>query len=145
MAETQTYKNHVRWHAPHHFVLTPILLANFIFAIVRLVQDFNVDRVAYLIIAIALILMSVLVRLNSLTVQNRVIRLEENLRFERILSKDLAEKARKHLKTGQIIALRFASDEELPALVERTLNGEFEKPDHIKRVIKNWRGDYLRV
>lgn len=140
----QTYENHVRWHPPHHFVLTPILLLNFIFAIVRLVQDFNIDRIAYLILAIGLIIMGVLVRLNSLTVQNRLIKLEEQLRYERILPKDLAEKAR-NLKTGQIIALRFASDEELPFLIERALNNEFEKPDQIKREIKNWRGDYLRV
>lgn len=144
MAETQNYKNHVRWHVPHHFILTPILLANFVFAIVRLVQDFNVDRIAYLILAIGLIIMGVLVRLNSLTVQNRLIKLEEQLRYERILPKDLAEKAG-NLKTGQMIALRFASDEELPSLIERTLNSEFEKPDQIKREIKNWRGDYLRV
>ncbi len=144
MAETQSYKNHVRWHAPHHFILTPILLLNFIFAIVRLVQDFNVDRIAYLILAIGLIIMSVLVRINSLTVQNRLIKLEEQLRYERVLPKDLAEKAR-NLKTNQMIALRFASDEELPSLIERTLKGEFENPDQIKREIKNWRGDFLRV
>ncbi len=144
MAETQTFENHVRWHVPHHFILMPILLANFIFAIVRIVQDFNIDRAAYLILAIGLIIMGVLVRFNSLTVQTRLIKLEEQLRFERILPKDLTEKA-KNLKTGQIIALRFASDEELPLLVERALNNEFEKPVEIKREIKNWRGDYQRV
>jgi hypothetical protein len=141
----QTFENHVRWHAPHHFVLTPLLTFNLIFAIVRIVQDYNIDRVAYLILAIGLIIMSLLVRLNSLTVQNRLIRLEEYLRYEKILPKDLAAKAQKDLRTGQIIALRFAGDEELPALIERTLNNEFEKPAQIKREIKNWRGDYLRV
>ena len=144
MTETQTYKNHVRWHPIYHFVLSPILLLNFIFAIVRLVQDFNVDRVAYLIISIALLIMGLLARTNALMAQNRVIRLEEQLRYERILPKDLVSKAH-NLKTNQMIALRFASDEELPALVERALNNEFEKPDQIKRAIKNWRGDYLRV
>lgn len=144
MAETQTYENHVRWHPIYHFVLSPILALNFIFAIVRLVQDFNVDRVAYLIIAIALLIIGLLVRTNALMAQNRVIRLEEQLRYERILPKDLVSKAQ-NLKTNQMIALRFASDEELPALIERTLKNEFEKPDQIKRAIKNWRGDYLRV
>jgi hypothetical protein len=144
MAETQTYENHVRWHAPFHFVLAPILLLNFIFAIVRLVQDFNIDRVAYLIVAFALIILGLLARTNALMAQNRVVRLEEQLRYERILPKDLAAKAR-NLKTNQMIALRFASDEELPDLIERTLKGEFEKPDQIKRAVKNWRGDFLRV
>lgn len=144
MAETQTYENHVRWHPIYHFVLSPILLLNFLFAIVRLVMDFNVDRIAYLIIAIALLIIGLLVRTNALAAQNRVIRLEEQLRYERILPKDLAEKGQ-NLKTNQMIALRFASDEELPFLIERTLNKEFEKPDQIKRAIKNWRGDFLRV
>lgn len=145
MTEKQTYENHVRWHAPHHFVLMPILLINLIFAIVRIVQDYNIDRVAYLIMAIALIVMGVVVRVNSLTVQNRLIRLEEQVRYERILPQELAAKARKDLRLNQIFALRFASDEELPALIERALNNEFEKPDQIKRAVKNWRGDYLRV
>ncbi len=144
MAETQSYKNHVRWHPPFHFVLTPILLLNFLYAIVRLVMDFNVDRVAYLILAIGLIFLGLLARTNALKAQDRVIRLEEQLRYANILPKDLAAKAQ-NLKTNQIIALRFASDEELPSLIERTLIGEFEKPDQIKREIKNWRGDYLRV
>ncbi|MCW5960079.1 MAG: hypothetical protein KIS76_07940 [Pyrinomonadaceae bacterium] len=144
MAETQTFKNHVRWHVPHHFIVTPILLFNFIFAIVRVVQDFNIDRIAYLILAIGLLIMGILVRLNSLTVQNRLIRLEERLRYEKILPEDLNLKAQ-NLKTNQMIALRFASDEELPLLIERTLNGEFEKTSQIKREIKNWRADHLRV
>lgn len=134
----------MRWHVPHHFIVTPILLFNFIFAIVRVVQDFNIDRIAYLILAIGLLIMGILVRLNSLTVQNRLIRLEERLRYEKILPEDLNLKAQ-NLKTNQMIALRFASDEELPLLIERTLNGEFEKTSQIKREIKNWRADHLRV
>lgn len=144
MAENQTYQNHVRWHPPFHFVLTPILLINLIYAIVRLVQDFNVDRVEYLILAVGLILLGLLARVNALKVQDRVVRLEERLRYNEVLPKELADKTH-GLRTSQIIALRFASDEELTAMIERTLNGEFEKPDQIKRAVKNWRGDYLRV
>lgn len=144
MSEKQTFENHVRWHPPFHFVLTPILLANFIFAIVRLVQDFNVDRIAYLIIAVALILIALLARINALKVQDRVVRLEEKLRYREVLPKELAARA-ESLRTGQIIALRFAGDGELAALVERVLNNEFEKTADIKKAIKNWRGDYLRV
>ena len=144
MAEKQTYENHVRWHPPYHFVLTPILLINLIYAIVRLVQDFNIDRVEYLILAVGLVLLGLLVRLNALKAQDRVVRLEERLRYNEVLPKELADKTH-DLRTSQIIALRFASDEELPELIERTLNGEFEKPDDIKRAVKNWRGDYLRV
>ncbi|MEZ5424993.1 MAG: DUF6526 family protein [Pyrinomonadaceae bacterium] len=144
MPEKQTFENHVRWHPPFHFVLTPILLLNFIFAIVRLVMDFNIDRVAYLILAFGLILLGLLARTNALRVQNRLIFLEEKLRYREVLPADLAERA-KDLPGGQIIALRFADDDELPALVERALNDEFEKPVEIKRAIRNWRGDYVRV
>lgn len=144
MSEKQTYKNHVRWHAPQHFVLTPILLINFIYAIVRLVQEPNIDRAEFLLLSVGLLVMGVLVRINSLRVQDRLIRLEEKLRYEKVLPADLAAQSG-NLSVGQINALRFASDEELTALVQRTLNGEFRKPDAIKRAITNWRGDYLRV
>ncbi len=144
MSEKQTYKNHVRWHAPQHFVLTPILLINFIYAIVRLVQDPSIDRAEFLLLAIGLIIAGVLVRINALRVQDRLIRLEEKLRCEKLLPADLFVQTG-NLSVGQTNALRFASDDELPLLVERTLKGEFQKPDEIKRAIGNWRGDYLRV
>lgn len=144
MSEKQTYKNHVRWHAPQHFVLTPILLINLIYAIVRLVQDPNIDRAEFLLLSIGLVIMGVLVRINSLRVQDRLIRLEERLRYERVLPAELIAQT-ENLSVGQTNALRFASDAELPALIQRTLNGEFQKPDEIKRAIVDWRGDYLRV
>ena len=144
MAEQQSYKNHVRWHAPHHFVLTPILLINFIYAIVRLVQEPNIDRAEFLFLAIGLLIAGVLIRINALRVQDRLIRLEEKMRYGKILPADLLTETDK-LSRSQINALRFASDEELAALVRRTLNGEFQKTGEIKRAVTNWRGDYLRV
>lgn len=95
-------------------------------------------------LAIVLILLALASRLQALRAQDRVIRLEERLRYKALLSPELAEKA-SGLPVNQIIALRFASDEELPDLVERTLKGEFKDADEIKRTIKEWRGDYLRV
>ena len=73
-----------------------------------------------------------------------MIRLEENLRYQKILSPELAKQA-EALTPAQIIALRFASDAELPGLVQQTLDGKFEKGKDIKLAIKNWRGDDLRV
>lgn len=144
MTETQNYQNHVRWYPLFHFVLTPILLFNFIWQAVRLYQDFNWDRVENLLMAFAFICLSVGARLQALKAQDRVIRLEEQLRYQSILSPALLEKS-KQLKTGQLIALRFASDSELPELVEKTVNGDLETSKEIKLAIKNWRGDYLRV
>ncbi len=144
MTEQQNYKNHVRWHAPQHFVLTPILLINFIYAIVRLVQDPNIDRAEFLLLSIGLLILGVLARTNALRVQDRLIRLEEKLRYEKILPGDLLPQTDK-LSRSQTNALRFASDAELPALVQQTLNGEFQKAGDIKRAVTDWRGDYLRV
>jgi hypothetical protein len=144
MSEKQTLENHVRWLPLFHFVMAPIMLLNLIFAIVQIIRDFNADRVAYLIVAIGLVLLALLARTQALTAQDRVIRLEERLRYQKLLSPELAAKANEFTK-DQFISLRFASDEELPALAERTANGEFEKGDQIKKAVKNWRGDYLRV
>ncbi len=144
MAETQNYQNHVRWYPLVHFFLTPILLFNLVWQAVRLYQEPNWDRAENLLMAIAFLALSVAARLQALKAQDRVIRLEEQLRFQKVLPNDLAEKAA-HLKTGQMIALRFASDAELPEIVQKTLNGEFKTTKEIKLAIKNWRGDYLRV
>ncbi len=144
MSEKQTYQNHVRWYPIVHFVLTPILLFNLIWQSVRLYQEPNWDRAEYVLMAVAFVILSIAARLQALKAQDRVIRLEERLRFKELLPADLAEKA-VSLRTNQLIALRFASDEELPDLVQRTLNGEFQSTKEIKLAIKNWRGDYLRV
>ncbi len=144
MAETQNYQNHVRWYPLQHFVLTPMLLAFLIYTIVQMVRFPNVDRAMLLFLAAALVIQSLVARLNALRVQDRLIRLEESLRYREVLPNDLAEKV-VNLRTSQMIALRFAGDEELPDLVQKTLNGDFEKPKDIKLAVKDWRGDYLRV
>ncbi len=144
MSEKQTYANHTRWYPLVHFVITPLLIINLIWAIVCVVREFDWYRVQYLLLSITLVLMSLASRLQALKAQDRVIRLEERLRYKELLSPELAAKA-SDLRTGQIIALRFASDAELAGLVERTINGEFATTKEIKLAIKNWRGDYLRV
>lgn len=145
MPETaQSYSNHVRRHAPFHFVLVPILLIHFVWCVIRLFKAPGFDSAEAVLLAIGLLLMMFLTRINPLRVQDRVIRLEEQLRFQRLLPADLAAKAGA-LPVGFIIALRFASDQELPELVRQAVEGKFAKPDQLKRAIKNWRGDYLRV
>lgn len=144
MAETQNFQNHARYFPLVHFVIMPILFINMIWQIVDLSRFKNWDEANDLLIAVVLILITLAARLQALRAQDRVIRLEEMLRYREILPQDLFAKA-KSLRAGQIIALRFAPDEELPDLIQRTLNGEFEKTKDIKQAIKNWRGDYLRV
>ncbi len=144
MADTQNYQNHTRFHPLFHFIGFPILAISLIYFIVRIFQDFSLDRLVFVFLIIGIVATFFLSRLNALKAQDRVIRLEERLRHKELLPKELAEKA-ESLKTGQLIALRFASDAELPNLIERTLNGEFKDSKEIKLAIKNWRGDYLRV
>lgn len=145
MAEgPQSYDNHTRWHAPHHFFVGPVLLANVIVALVQLVRDPGLDRGWWLVVSAALFGAAVLARINPLRVQDRVIRLEESLRYYQLLPEDLAARAAS-LTTAQTIALRFAPDEELEGLVREVLEGRLTKPDEIKRAVRNWRADTLRV
>lgn len=144
MPTTQNYKNHIRWYPLVHFILSPLLTINLIWQSVRLYQESSWDRGESVLLAAALIILSVAARLQALAAQDRVIRLEERLRYSMILSAGLAARAAE-LPTKQMIALRFAGDDELPKLVERTLGGEFKTNKEIKLAIRNWRGDYLRV
>ncbi len=144
MAEPQNYQNHVRYFPLFHFVITPLLLFHLIWQSVRLYQEPNWDRAENVLMAIVFILIALAARTQALTVQNRVIRLEESLRYHKILSPDLAFQA-EQLPTGTKIALRFASDEELPELVQKAINGEFKNSKEIKLAVKSWRGDYLRA
>jgi hypothetical protein len=143
-ATPQTYENHVRWQPPFHFFLLPVMLINVVWSIVQFVREPGWDRGWWIVVSLALVVLAALARTNPLTAQDRIIRLEEQLRYRQLLPADLAQQTTA-LTTGQIIALRFASDEELAGLVRQVLEGQFTKPAEIKRAIKNWRGDMLRV
>ncbi|MET0647721.1 MAG: DUF6526 family protein [Pyrinomonadaceae bacterium] len=140
----QTYENHTRWHAAYHFFLAPVLLTNVIVALVQLVRDPNLDRGWWLVVSLALAVLGALVRTYPLKAQDRIIRLEESLRYYQLLPEELAARAAS-LTTAQTVALRFAPDEELEGLVREVLAGRLTKPDDIKRAVKGWRADTLRV
>jgi len=145
VAETpQSYQNHTRWHPPFHFFLMPLFLLNFIFAAVQLYRLRDFDHVWLLVLAVGLFVLNAMARINALRVQDRLIRLEERIRYQQLLPPILARSAAA-LPPKQIVALRFASDGELPALVQQVLDGKLTKGNEIKRAIKNWRADTLRV
>jgi hypothetical protein len=145
MPETpQTYANHVRWHKSWHFFLSPVLLINLIIAGYSFLREPNLKNGWAVLMAMALVQLLLLVRTNPLKVQDRVIRLEERLRYERTLPPELARRAAE-LPTGKIVALRFAADEELPGLITQVLDGKLTTAKEIKQAVRNWRGDYLRV
>jgi hypothetical protein len=144
MAEQQTFENHTRWNTLVHFVISPLLIFHFIWVAVTLYLYPSWDRAEYLLLAAVLLMMSIAARLQVLTVQDRVIRLEEKLRYREMLSDELAEKAC-GLPPGKIIAMRFAPDDELEEIAGRVLNGELNTGREIKTAVKNWRGDHLRA
>lgn len=143
-AVPQTYATHHRWYWPYHFVIVPILTANLAFAIAGAARTPSWAAVWNAIVAAALILLGAVARQQSLTVQNRVVRLETQLRLARVLPPALAQRVGE-LRTRQLIGLRFASDAELPALVQRCLDGELTTSRAIKQQVVQWQGDYLRV
>lgn len=142
--DPQTFANHTRWHPPFHFFIMPVLLINFIWSIVDVVLSPGWTTGRWLVVSLALLMLGFFVRINPLRAQDRTIRLEEILRFGRILPPALALQA-SSLKPGQLIALRFAPDEEVEALVSDILAGKLGKPVEIKKAIKNWRADHFRI
>ncbi len=146
MPEPQSYKNHTRWFQPFHFFAAPILVLNFLFAIAATIHHWPQHHILflwYIVVSLALIVLAISSRVMALKAQDRIIRLEERLRFAALLPPELLARS-KSLTEDQIIGLRFASDGELPGLVKRTLDEHLTR-DQIKKSINSWRPDYFRV
>jgi len=140
---TQNLKNHTRLDPPFHFFLAPVAGIAFIASIVYLVMHFSWDAGLHVLLTLWALLLVLLMRMYPVKVQDRLIRLEERLRLERLLPEPL--KARiGELSVDQLIGLRFASDGELAGLVEKTLAQKWGRKQ-IKQAIRNWRPDYWRV
>ncbi|MDQ2835489.1 MAG: DUF6526 family protein [Acidobacteriota bacterium] len=146
MAATQSFKSHARFDPVFHFCIIPLLLLNLIFSIYVTVHTwpaYEHTHLWWIVMAFVFILMAVRARQSALKAQDRVIRLEERLRLAALLpAGELG--SMEQLSMGQLIALRFASDTELPALVRRTLSEKLG-PKAIKESIVNWRADHYRV
>jgi len=139
----QSYENHRRLDPVYHYVAFGIFLAYFVMALVALIRTPSLDHGWQLLLSVGLILLLGKVRSYALHNQDRIIRLEESLRLERLLPEALRPRIQE-LKPGQLVSLRFASDEELPTLVEKTL-AESRDRESIKKQIKTWRGDTFRI
>jgi hypothetical protein len=140
----QTFASHTRWDPPFHFFILPVMLINFIWSVVQFFMTPGWDSGRWVVVSLALAMLTVFVRINPLRAQNRIIRLEEQLRYQRLLAPTLAAQAC-GLTAGQIIALRFAADDELEELVNAVIGGKLGKSVDIKRAVKNWRADTFRV
>jgi hypothetical protein len=146
MPTPQNLQNHGRIDPPFHFFILPMLSLNLIFSIYVTIHHWPEHRILFLwwiVMSLVLFVIAGRSRDRALKVQDRLIRLEERLRLHALLPPE--ERAHiNDLSMRQLIALRFASDDELPALVHKTLTQNLE-PKAIKQSIVNWRGDYHRV
>jgi uncharacterized protein YacL len=144
MEHAQNYKNHTRIVPVFHIGVLGILVVNVLWSAYRMTAGITGQAVMDLLLAIALLVLGTSVRSMVLRVQDRLIRLEMRLRLREVLPADLQGKI-PGLTPRQLIALRFASDAELPALVREVLAGTLATSKDIKLRIKDWQGDLLRA
>jgi hypothetical protein len=140
----QSFENHTRWVPPFHFVILPILLVNLLWSLWQVFKAPSWPTLLAVLMAFALFGAAVYARNFALTVQDRVIRLEMRLRLERLLAADLKGRIG-DLTVEQLVGLRFAGDDELPALVREVFEKNIADRKEIKRRIKNWQADHQRA
>ncbi|HEU4414502.1 MAG TPA: DUF6526 family protein [Candidatus Angelobacter sp.] len=144
MAQTpQSYSNHTKFDPPFHFFVLPILLINVLVVAYSLYRYPGKLGVWLLLVSVALMIFAGRTRSYATHLQDRIIRLEERLRLGSILPEPLRSRMGE-LTDSQIVGLRFASDSELPGLVQRALDERLSRTD-IKKSVTDWRADYSRI
>jgi len=142
----QQNSNHIRFYPPHHFVFYPVVIIGLVISIRGIIKHPGEETEWYLITALWIIItwLAFMLRQHyALMCQNRIVRMEMRFRYY-VLTQQRLEPLEQQLTFNQIAALRFASDDELPALTSRTLKEKLT-PAQIKKEIKNWLPDYMRV
>ena len=140
----QNLKNHAKFVPLFHFVAFPIFVINLFWTLVRLLRQPSSDTAESFLLAVGLVLLIWYARTFALTVQNRVIRLEMRLRLREVLPPDLAPRIHE-FTPRQLVALRFASDRELPVLARQVLDQRMNDGRAIKQLVKEWQADHLRA
>ncbi|HMH22152.1 MAG TPA: DUF6526 family protein [Puia sp.] len=142
----QQYSNHAKYYTPHHFVFYPVLLTATIMSAVQAYRrpDGQMEWIAIAFLFFCLMWLSFMLRQHyALGNQNRIVRLELRLRYFILTGKRL-EPLEQQLSFGQLAAVRFASDEEFPMLIERAVKEQLT-PSAIKRSVRSWLPDHMRV
>ena len=139
----QNLGNHARFDPPFHFFVLPVFAITWIVSVVVAVRHPRFLCIWGVVLATAAVVAVLKIRINALKVQDRIIRLEERLRLATLLPATQHPQIAR-LSEDQLIGLRFASDEEVPSLVSKTLTENLKRAD-IKKAIRNWRPDYWRV
>src|ERR1700691_1175593 len=144
MAQTQNFQNHAKLVPAFHFFVLRVLLFNVGCAIFRVAYPRSGGSVENLVVALALLLPALYGRMFALAVQDRLIRLEMQPRLQGVLPVNLRPRI-PEFTVNQLVALRFASDAELPGLAGKVLVENLQDRKTIKRMIQNWQPDNLRA
>ena len=139
----QNFSNHTRYDPLYHFFILPVFFLLLLASIVHLIMRPGLHSAVLVVVASAVAVIVYKLRTYTLKVQDRVIRLEERLRLATLLDPALRPRIAE-FTVSQLVALRFASDVELPALAARALNEKLRAAD-IKKSIQTWRPDNWRV
>ena len=139
----QSYKSHARFDPLFHFFLLPIAYTTVLLTAYNLYRRFTLLDAWLFVVCLAFAVAVMKIRMYALHVQDRTIRLEERIRLAMLLPEPLRARIGE-LTPGQLIALRFASDAELPSLVEQALANQWTNKE-IKQNVQNWRPDHFRV
>jgi hypothetical protein len=142
--QEQNFANHAKFTPSYHFVLAPLVIVVVVWSGYRAIKVPGADTAMALIAAIVLLLLFTHVRTFPLKLQDRIIRLEEQLRLMRLLPDDLQPRIGE-FTPSQLVALRFASDGELPDLARRVLNEKLAERKDIKQQVSSWRADHFRI
>lgn len=143
MEKQQSYANHAKYDPSFHFFVLPVLLINIIVIAYELFRFPGMLGTWLLVMALVLLVMASRMRSYATHLQDRIIRVEERLRLTTLLEEPLRSRIGE-LSGSQLVGLRFASDAELPALVQRVLDEKLTRAD-IKKAVTSWRPDYSRV
>lgn len=144
MPQTQNFANHSKFVPVFHFFILPMLFINLVSSLMRVLHFLSVNSVIGALVALALLLLALYARMFALAVQDRVIRLEMQLRLQNLLPADLRPRI-PDFTVSQLVALRFAGDAELPDLARKVLAENLQDRKAIKQLIRDWRPDYLRA
>jgi hypothetical protein len=140
----QNYANHRRFFPLFHFFAYPIVAVNVLVALADVIEHPTLRDAWNFVFAIGVAAGFLAARASTLTVQDRLIGLEMRLRLAAVLPPELRVRI-PELRLRHLVGLRFASDSELPLLVQRCLDGELRTADQVKREIREWRGDFVRA
>lgn len=141
--ETQSFENHAKIVPGYSYGLFGLIALYLVWAAYRAIVAFSIDTVVAVVLGMVLVMLGLYARVFALAVQDRVIRLEERLRFAR-LAPDLAPRF-DEFTVNQLCSLRFASDDELPELARKVLAERLDDRKAIKKMIRVWRADHWRA